>query len=281
MQQDIDVRNLTAGEIHLAIDWARQEGWNPGLYDAACFHAADPDGFFASLHEGELAAVISVVRYGGTFAFLGLYICRPGLRGMGFGRRVWQAGIAHAGGRTIGLDGVPAQQLSYARSGFELAWRNVRYVGVGSGGGDPVPGLVDLDAIPFDWLAAYDRGVFEADRRRFLRTWVAQPEAIRLGVVRDGQLAGWGLLRRCFDGYKVGPLFANDGATAESLLDGLIAAAAGGRVYLDVPEPNVAARRAARARGMEPVFETARMYAGRRPELDLRRIWGVTTFEVG
>jgi hypothetical protein len=33
-------------------------------------------------------------------------------------------------GRTIGPDGVVAQQDSYRLSGFELAWNNVRYEGV-------------------------------------------------------------------------------------------------------------------------------------------------------
>jgi hypothetical protein len=279
MIDDIEVRRLSASDVHLALDWAREEGWNPGRFDAACFHAADPDGFFVALHDGEPAAVVSVVRYGDRFAFLGLYICRPDLRGRGYGIRVWNAGIAYAGDRTIGLDGVPAQQPNYARSGFVLAWRNARYSGIG--GGEPVSGLTDLDTIPFAQVARYDSRVFEADRRRFLRTWVAQPDAIRLGVVRDGDLAGWGLLRACAEGYKIGPLFADDPATAERLLDGLLASVPGETVFLDVPEPNAAANRAALARGMEPVFETARMYAGPRPELQLDRVWGITTFELG
>lgn len=273
------VRRLEAGEVHLAIEWARREGWNPGRFDAACFYAADPEGFLVALHEDQPAAVISVVRYGPAFAFLGLYICRPDLRGKGFGRRVWEAGIAHAGQRTIGLDGVPAQQHNYARSGFNLAWTNTRYEGIG--GGDPVPGLVDLDMVPFDAIARYDKHTFEADRRRFLRGWVSQPDAVRLGAVRDGTLTGWGLLRPCAEGWKIGPLFADDRATGERLIHGLMAAIPDEHVYLDVPEPNAIANAVARAREMQPVFETARMYAGPRPPLDLDRVWGVTSFELG
>lgn len=279
MADEIEVRRLSAREVHLALDWAREEGWNPGRFDAACFHAADPDGFFASLHDGEPAAVVSVVRYEPGFAFLGLYICRPELRGRGFGMRVWRAGMEYAGDRTVALDGVVAQQANYAKSGFSLAWRNARYRG--TGGGDAVPGLVDLDTLPFEAIARYDRDVFEADRRRFLRVWLAQPDAVRLGVVRDGELVGWGLMRTCAEGRKIGPLFADDLIDAERLLDGFLAAAPGEPVLLDVPEPSVAARRAVRVRGMEPVFETARMYAGPRPELALEKIWGVTTFELG
>ena len=279
MADDIEVRRLSADEIHLALDWAREEGWNPGRFDAASFHAADPEGFLVSLHEGKPAAVVSVVRYGERFAFLGLYICRPDLRGRGYGMRVWRAGLDHAGHRVVGLDGVPAQQANYGKSGFDLAWRNARYRGIGDG--DPGPGLLDLDSVPFAQVARYDRAVFEADRRRFLRVWLAQPDAVRLGIVRDGELVAWGLMRSCADGRKIGPLFADDPTDAERLLDGFLAAAPGEPVFFDVPEPNEAANRAARARGMEPVFETARMYAGPRPELSLEKIWGVTTYELG
>ncbi len=279
MNEPGSVRRLQASEAHLATEWARHEGWNPGRHDAAIFHAADPDGFLVSLHDGEPAAIVSVVRYGDAFAFLGFYICRPDLRGNGYGLRVWNAGLAHAGQRTVGLDGVPDQQPNYARSGFVLAWANARYEGVG--GGEPVPGLVDMDALPFDMVARYDTRTFEADRTRFLRQWIAQPEATRLCVLEDGELRGWGLLRPCAEGYKIGPLFADDQATGERLLDGLMASVPGEPVFLDVPEPNTIANRAAQQRGMQPVFETARMYAGPRPELDLARIWGVTSFELG
>lgn len=261
------------------IDWAGQEGWNPGLRDAASFHAADPGGFLASLHEGEPAAVISLVRYGDAFAFLGLYICRPDLRGRGYGLRAWNAALEYAGDRVIGLDGVPDQQANYARSGFDLAWRNARFQG--TGGGTRPDGLVDLDTVPVAEVLAFDQGVFEAEREHFLRAWIAQPGAIRLAARRDGRLAGWGLLRPCLAGWKIGPLLANDEETATRLLDGLLASVPGEVVSLDVPLPNAVAVRAASERGMVEVFATARMYKGTPPALDLDRIWGVTSFELG
>lgn len=287
MSDAVPVRHLTAAEVHLAVDWARQEGWNPGLHDAAYFHAADPDGFLTALHDGEPGAVISLVRYGDAYAFLGFYICRPDLRGRGLGLCVWQAAMEQAAGRVVGLDGVVAQQGNYRRSGFTLAWQNHRFAVTGGGptgvtGGSP-PGveLVDLDTIPFAAIAAYDSGLFEADRTRFLRGWIAQPGAVRLGAVRDGNLVGWGLLRRCAEGHKIGPLLADDADIADALLDALLASVPGEPVYLDVPEPNRAAMRAAEARGMTPVFGTARMYAGTPPALALDRIWGITSFELG
>jgi hypothetical protein len=89
------------------------------------------------------------------------------------------------------------------------------------------------------------------------------------------------MLRPCTTGWKIGPLFANDSVTGEMLIDGLLAAVPGEDVFIDVPEPNTTALHAVEARGMTPVFETARMYKGKPPVIDLSRIWGVTSLEVG
>ena len=79
------------------------------------------------------AAIVSCVNYDASFSFLGFYIVRADLRGKGYGLRIWNAAIAHAGPRVIGLDGVVAQQDNYRKSGFQLAYANVRYGGIGCG----------------------------------------------------------------------------------------------------------------------------------------------------
>ena len=78
------IRALTRDEMSLAIEWAALEGWNPGLHDAACFHAADPDGFLVGELAGEPVGCISAVKYGSEFGFIGLYIVRPEFRGRGW-----------------------------------------------------------------------------------------------------------------------------------------------------------------------------------------------------
>ena len=70
-------------------------------------------------------------------------------------------------------------------------------------------------------------------------------------------------------------------ATAEAIFLGLTSKVAGAPVYLDVPEVNAPAVELARRHGMSVVFETARMYTGADPPLDLAKVWGVTTFELG
>src|SRR5215210_5382401 len=126
---DLVIRPASRRELDLALEWAAQEGWNPGLSDAECFYAADPEGFLLAFRDEEPVASISVVRYGSDFGFLGLYIVRADLRGWGYGYQLWRAGMAQLGERTVGLDGVVAQQENYHRSGFSWAHRNIRYSG--------------------------------------------------------------------------------------------------------------------------------------------------------
>jgi len=276
---DLVIRTMSPADLALAIEWAAGEGWNPGFDDATAFMAADPQGFLIGEVGGEPVGCISVVAYGQAFGFLGLYIMRPELRGRGYGMKLWQAGMKRLAGRNVGLDGVAAQQANYRRSGFQYTYPNVRFQGIG--GGSTPRGVVDLSEVPFEDVSAYDAPHFGAPRDTFLRTWIKRPGGQALGVVEGERLRGYGVMRPCRVGNKIGPLFADSPEIAGNLFAGLAAAVPGEAVFLDVPRPNVAAVALAERHGMAPVFETARMYTGGAPGLPTERIYGVTTFELG
>ena len=274
----------TLDEVRLILDWAAAEGWNPGLSDAEAFLAADPDGFLLGRLGSEPVAAISLVRYDDRFAFLGCYIVTPELRGRGHGIAMWRAAVERAEGRTIGLDGVPAQQAAYRRSGFELERRNLRYSGRVRDLPREVPRTgepVDASRVPFEALARYDRGIFPADRRAFLARWIAA-EGHHGVAWLDGDVArGYGVVRPCRSGWKIGPLFADDATVAGAIFGALAGRIGGDRVSIDVPETNPAAVAIAKGAGLAVDFETARMYAGPPPGEDRDRVYGVTTFELG
>jgi ribosomal protein S18 acetylase RimI-like enzyme len=279
MGESLSIATADLAGVRTMIEWAAAEGWNPGLHDAEAFMAADPDGFLLGSLDGEPVAAISLVNYDDRFAFLGLYVVRPEFRGRGHGMSMWRAAMARAGARNVGLDGVVDQQANYARSGFRLVRRNVRYSG--QGGGSAADGLVPIADMPPGAVAGYDARVFPADRSAFLETWLRMPGATGLASVHDGALTGYGVARPCRTGFKVGPLFADDEATAERLLRGLVRTIGEEPFFLDIPEPNEAARRLVERFGMSPVFETARMFTGDPPAEPVDRIFGVTTFELG
>jgi GNAT superfamily N-acetyltransferase len=278
---DLRIRVMRPQEIALAADWAAAEGWNPGLADAACFATVDPDGFLIGELDGTPAATISCVNYDERFAFLGFYIVRPELRGRGYGLRIWNAAIAHAPARTIGLDGVVAQQGNYRKSGFQLAYANIRYGGTVAPAAAPPAGIVPLPEVPFATVEDDDATVFPAPRAPFLRAWIGARGHIGRALVRDGRLAAWGVIRPCRNGRRIGPLVADDRAAAEATFAALVAAAGPGEVFLDIPSVNHDAVALAQDHGLAPVFETARMYTGAIRPVRLERVFGVTTFELG
>jgi ribosomal protein S18 acetylase RimI-like enzyme len=274
------VRRMAESELNLALEWAAAEGWNPGLHDAECFYAAYPEGFFlGEFADGEPIGCVSAVAYDKHYGFLGFYIVKPQYRGRGFGLQLWDAAMAYLGGRNVGLDGVVAQQGNYRKSGFKLAYRNIRHQGEG-GGAEP-SGLLDLPSVAFDEIARYDGTVFPSARPSFLRLWIRQPQGAAFGVQGKQRLEGYGVLRACRRGFKIGPLFADDPYIAGTLFQGLASRVPGQPIFLDTPEANPAAIELAKRHGMEPVFETARMYTMGSPAGRIDRCFGVTTFELG
>ncbi len=279
MTLSLRIRPMRPEEVALAVDWAAAEGWNPGLHDAETFPIPDPSGFLVGLIDGEPVATVSVVAYDGAFAFLGFYIVAPEHRGAGYGLSIWQAGMSRLGERNVGLDGVVAQQANYHRSGFGYAYANRRYEA--AGGGEMPEGPVDAARVDRAALHALDLECFPAQRRAFLDAWLAQGDARALALPADDGVAGFGVIRRCRAGHKIGPLFARDAGSADLLYRALAATAPGEPVYLDVPEPNAEAMSLARRYDMTETFETARMYTREPPAIDLGKVFGVTTFELG
>src|SRR5207245_2778449 len=98
----------------------------------------------------------------------------------------------------VGLDGVPAQQANYQKSGFRLAWNNIRYEGAAPTGIKPPAGvtLVDARGVPFDRLGAYDRRFFPAARASLLAPWITAPArsaavGMYTGADRPCEMAGF------------------------------------------------------------------------------------------
>jgi hypothetical protein len=273
---DGTVRTLTPAEVGTLVEWAAAEGWNPGLADAEAFRAADPGGFIGAFRGPEMYAGISAIAYGASYGFIGLYICRPDMRGNGWGRSVWAAAMARLKGRTIGLDGVDEQLANYRSKGFTQAYRTIRFGGRLDGGTSSsirdiapelLPGVID-----------FDRRGFPAPREAFLRRWLAAPHRA-VAYLENGRIAGYGVARQCREGFKVGGLIAESDVEAVALLRSL-AASLPGILYIDVPAHRRSFIDELRAAGLTPGFETTRMYHGPAPS-PARSLYGVTSLELG
>ena len=279
---DANIRTADRSDIDLMVEWAAAEGWNPGLDDADGFYRADPGGFLLAEMDGSPASCISVVRYSDRFGFLGFYICHPEFRGQGLGIAVWNAGIGYLGGCSVGLDGVVDQQDNYRKSGFSYAHANMRYTGIVECKPPRQENVRAIEPSDFFAISEYDRRHFPERRDGFLQNWLFGAESRKgLAVLADGSIKGYGCIRACREGFKIGPLFADTPDIADKLFRALAATQPGEPIILDIPVPNGSAVDLVNRYDLKAVFETARMYLGGDPGLPLASIFGITTFELG
>ena len=277
---DFVVTQAVPGDWPVISGWAAEEGWNPGLGDGPVFFAQDPEGFFLGKIGDDPVSAISVVNYGADYAFLGCYLVRPDLRGRGYGLATWKTALAHAGSRTVGLDGVVAQQHNYRRSGFELAHRTARFTGTAATAEIP-PDVRAVTPGDLPDLSVYDSACTPADRPRFLARWLTGPGHHAFVRRTVDRVTGYGVIRPGHDRPRIGPLFADTPDDARALFRALTAAFPGTAVAIDVPEPNKAAVAMVEEAGFTPSFETARMYTGPVRPHARNRVFGITTLELG
>lgn len=275
----LKIREAKEEDISFMLALAEKEGWNPGLEDAGAFYAADPHGFFIGEVEGEKVGCVSGVAYNEKYGFGGLFIVKPEYRHLGYGIALEKKVLEYLKERCIGLDGVVAQQKNYMKAGFKMYYRNIRFEG--KGGGNPSSAVINLSDIPIDMVLSYDLPIFGVDREAFLKKWIAMPNAFGLGKLEGERLVGYGVLRSCIKGFKIGPLFADDYHSASELFQSLSFFAKDASIYLDIPEINPLAMKLAEENAMQKVFETARMYTKNPPEQQLEKVYGITTFELG
>lgn len=275
---------LQADEVPVLREWARNEGWNPGLHDIDIAWQLDPDAFLALRQENELVGCGTIFSHHGEFGFMGLFIVRADMRGNGLGTALWfhrrDALVARlSAGASIGMDGVFDMVPFYERGGFELAYRDLRFDGIASG--EPDASVVDAKTVPFEQLDALDTQHFPTSRTLFLRSWLDAEGTNSVAVIENGILLGFGSTRACETGHRFGPVIARSDDAAFRIISTLMHRIEGQPVQIDVPEINEAGLELAERFALTESFGCARMYLGGIPDIEVGHVFGVTSFEFG
>lgn len=283
--EDIEFRKLDFSGVKNLLNWAEQEGWNPAPHDADVFWATDPDGFYGFYFEGSLIAGGAVVSYNDEFGFMGLFIVKPEYRAGGIGRKLWYLRRDLLIGRLqknapIGMDGVVEMQPFYKKGGFEIAYKEERYekLGLELETDSRISTITDHD---FNQVLSFDKQCFGFLRPQFLKPWIHLPDNKTFKYQRGDLINGYAIVRKVSRGYKIGPLFADDPHVAEELYKACLNVVIGQPLYIDIPMINKEAVSMIKKYDAKYVFECARMYYGQAPEIDIQKVYGVTTFELG
>lgn len=278
-------QKLDYNGLQTLIKWAREEGWNPGFYDADVYWQTDENGFYGFFHNDELIAGGAIVSYNGEFGFMGLFIVKPTYRGSGIGRQLWykrrDALLSRLNeNAAIGMDGVVAMQPFYQKGGFEIAFKDERYERLGEAF-EIDKNISPIEAFDFDNILAYDKIGFGFARPQFLKPWLNIPKSKSFKYTKNGEVQGFAMIRPIPLGWKVGPLFAENAEIAEALYQACLSANIGESLYIDIPMTNENAVTLIKKYDAKYVFECARMYYGNPPKVDFNKVFGITTFELG
>ena len=282
---DFKFQQLDLSGLKTLMAWADAEGWNPGPKDAEVFFATDPEGYYGYYHNDELIAGGSIVSYDGSFGFMGLFIVKPEYRSAGIGKQLWHQRRDTLLSRlnedaAIGMDGVIAMQPFYNRGGFEIAFRDERYVRTGAAF-EVHKNITPITQNHLDHVLAYDAVCFVFPRPQFMQPWLFLPGNKTFKYTDDKTIQGIAVVRKLISGYKIGPLFADNATIAEELYKACLNAVQGEQLFIDIPVCNAAAVEMVNEYEAEYVFECARMYYGTPPKVDMNKTFGITSFELG
>ena len=282
---ELSLEKLHRDDVKTLVGYALKEGWNPGEFDAEAFYETDTEGFYGYFYRDQLIAGGSIVSYDGKMGFMGLFIVVPKYRGKGIGEKLWYERRDLLISRLdsdapIGMDGVIAMQPFYQKGGFEIAFRDERYERIGSEY-KVDSNVSNVSKDDYDPILKYDSQCFGVERTQFLKIWLQIPESKAFKYVENGILKGFCMIRKVDQGFKICPLFADDFEVAQKLYETCLNEAIGNPVYLDIPMINSEAVRLVKTYNAQYVFECARMYYGTPPAMELSKVFGITTFELG
>ncbi len=283
--EEVSIQKITKQDLTTLIGWASLEGWNPGKHDIDVFWNTDPDGFYGVKVNDQLIAGGAIISYAGEFGFMGLFIVQSQYRNDGIGNKLWHARKNMLKSRlkenaSIGMDGILAMQPYYQKGGFNIAFRDERYEFQGKEYtySDNVSPIVPED---FEDILKYDSLNFGFERRQFLTQWLKMPDSMAIKYKHNNEIVGYAVIRRAEKGYRIGPLFAQNDETAEDLLKCCLSNSSEDSVHLDIPTINENAINLVKKYNGKYIFECARMYCGEAPNIPIKDVYGITSFELG
>ena len=265
---DLPVRRLTAADLSACLDLAADRNWTREKHKwQLLFEVSEVYGLDDPAGGGGLAGAVVLTRYGPDLAAIGMMLVAARYGRRGLGSRLMTHALDQAAGAVVYLTATEFGRPLYHRLGFRAVDVSVTHRGLlraqpaaaGPAAARTASPRIATEA-DIGRLAALDARVFGAPRGNILaslpgfaqRVVVAEEHAAITGFAAAWQNEGT---------LVVGPVVAADLPTAKALISAA-AAAASGRVRLDVLGRHAALSQWAIARGLAPGDETALMVRG-------------------
>ena len=232
------IEPLTAADLAGALRLSETAHWNQNEADwrnllalgqGWAIHGRDSAG------TQRLAASTVVLPYGTGFAWISMVLVLPEFRRRGLASLLLRHAVAELAARGVAavLDATPAGHAVYQSQGFRDCWGFARYRREARANASVPPprppGPATRPLRDSDWpaIAGLDRPAFGADRQPLLRALAARLPAAARVVEQNGHLRGFVFGRDGREASQIGPLLADDMATAQSLIGDTLGAIEG------------------------------------------------------
>ena len=271
------LRTMTAADISAGMRLKEIAGWNQTKEDWERFLQADPEGCFVAEWNGQVAGTVTSITYENRFAWIGMVLVDPQLRGKGIGTALLLKAIEHLDSRKVPcvkLDATPQGKPIYARLGFRAEYEIERHsltkeamrpntIAEADGASTGTNLCATRDASEqIGALLEMDREVFGADRSALLRSLAGcAPELVTV-THAGGAVKGFALGRKGSLADHLGPWAACDGFAAREVLEGFLLRSQRQLVFVDAVTDNHWAPALLAAKGFQFSRNLTRMYRG-------------------
>ncbi len=243
------LKPLTRDDVEAACRLSEEAAWNQTAQDWMLMimrgHAV---GLFDA--DGDLEATAVVFPFAERVAWISMVLVRQARRRQGLATRLLRHCLAsiEQAGMTALLDATEAGRTVYGPLGFQDLYTISRWEHAPSPGArapdEANTAIRPLSAADLDGLAAWDHTRSGARRAPVLgHCWQAAPHLAHVAEDAGGNRVGYGLCRPGHRATQLGPIIADDAATAELLIQHVLAKITG-LVYIDVPDAQTAFKQA-------------------------------------
>ena len=211
--------------------FSRTARWNPSFSDSELYFNPETSHFYLGYVNYVPAFSVGFTIYKEPkILFAGMYYCLPEFRHVGncFLYATTKYNELKRNCEILALPGTPVLGKKYEnKMGTKIRGKIFRrrlFV-------DPEKmcsktydaSIKDVKAIDINKLLKYDRAICGYDRSPILKKLhqIDPYNATCLVYESNGEIQGYGLLRRCVEGYKIGPLLAENAKTASEILHAL------------------------------------------------------------
>ncbi|MEP7350232.1 MAG: GNAT family N-acetyltransferase [Sphingorhabdus sp.] len=186
--------------------------------------------------DGRLVGTALWWPYGADFASLGMIIVSPNAQRQGIGARLMAALLGDAAGRRVILNSTQEGETLYTRLGFRPYGAVTQHQAVLENAPpiDPVVPVRLAGQEDHRAIKTLDEAGSGMDRTHLLDALFGIARTVV--VEREGEITGYGCVRRWGRGVVIGPVIARDQADARAIIATLAAAHEGDFVRIDVTE---------------------------------------------